>query len=131
MDFGKLMQEAEYLVKGTHTLLMDSSAPLKRNAESLQEQRHDLLYILSDLTVEQIEDMDESLEEAIEGFMKFGNSLDNLAAVAEGLKESDSPEIPQIGDVLSKLREQTADQGLILKTLKDVTHTILCSEAAV
>lgn len=128
MNFTKMLSEQEHLYKGRPTLLMESNATLHDNARAIEEQKRDILYLLADLDVEQIQTMDEALDNALRGFVAFAQSLDGVSVVADELRESNSPEVPQLAAVLTKLREHAADQGSILKSLKQVTKKILSAQ---
>ena len=125
INFSKLLAEQENLYKGSAMLMMDSKGSLKDNARNIAEQKRDILYVLSDLDASTVYALNESLGTALEGFMAFTESMDDLRESADELQDSDSANMPPIGEVLEKLRENAADQGLILKSLYEVTQTFI------
>lgn len=125
IDFSALLYQQEHLYKGRPSLLMRSDATLAESARAIAEQRRDILYLFSDLDAEQIEALDESLEIALQGLQTYAEALAPLRTMAKELQESNSPDIPPLGEALERLRENAADQATILKSLYQVTQKFI------
>lgn len=121
MDFGKLMREQDMLVKGGVALMLPSKATLNESAELMKDQKEDLVYLVSDLTEENLGDLDTALAEALKGGVVFAKATQSLAGMMKLMEKADHPEMGKLVRVLRESREVMADVITIFGELKKAT----------
>ena len=121
MDFTKLLEEQDFLIKGGAALHMSHTATLAEAANALNDQGEDLVYLLSDLVEDDLEELDDALTEAARGMVAFGEALKPLVGATRLVGHSNHPEMHKIVRLLNQVRENTGDVAQIFASLKKAT----------
>lgn len=118
MNFSELLAEQDLMTRGLQNLTLSERATLSEAAAAFETQQDDLLYVLADLTEEDLDDFTLGLNEAIAGLLEAVEKAETLTAVADIMEDSDNPEAHKIAVAIKAMRRGYGDVGRLLKSLK-------------
>ena len=121
MNLSEALESTRRLIKGEARFLVENRASLATKAQAIGSQFSDVVYLLSHMEGEDVQELDEALDDCLETLVEFAQSVNELRPFSEQMKESSTPELPKVGVILEQIRSSTADLLDATRQLKRAT----------